>query len=150
MICMKSIRVTDTNDTNAPIQYIQITPAELLGARPPHAVAFDALLPLAMDKEADAKFRLGNEQEEGEEERQRRQVEEGLRWLSERMGVEPRRLLVVTGEGLVATAGREAGFFTCCVGEMGGRADYRIGAWEELRDVIEDLNGVSLRPWPPR
>lgn len=151
-------RAKESPLTSSSSTHVQITPTELLGARPPHAVAFDTLLPLAMDKEADAKFRLGNEEEDGEEEeeqRRRQRVEEGLRWLSDRMHVEPRRLLVVTGEGVVAAAGRGAGCFTCCVeGDKGqggtARADYWIGSWEELKDVVEDLNGVSLRPWPPR
>lgn len=144
----------------------QITPAELVGARPPHAsVGFDALLPLALDAEAaerERKLSLFDDDrgEEREKERQRR-LEEGLKWLSGQLRVEPRRLLVVTGEAPLVRAGRAGGFFTCLVqgeekegeGGEGGRGagvDYRVGAWEEVRDVVEDLNGVSLRPWPPR
>lgn len=144
----------------------QITPAELVGARSPHAVGFDALLPLALDGEAaERNSTLNSREEEEERERERRRrLEEGLKWLSTQVRVEPRRLLVVTAEAPLAAAGRAGGFFTCLVqtrgqgAEDGGSSsqgcdagmDYRIGAWEELRDVVEDLNGVSLRPWPPR
>ena len=149
----------------------QITPAELVGARPPHAIGFDALLPLALDGEAAERKSTptlnSRDDEEGEDERERerrRRLEEGLKWLSTQVRVEPRRLLVVTGEAPLAAAGRAGGFFTCLVQKRGqeaedgasssqggnGGVDYQIGAWEELRDVVEDLNGVSLRPWPPR
>ncbi len=135
--------------------------AELLGARPPHPVSFDALLPLALDKEAAAESARGGsrgeEDDEDAEQRAREQearLGEALRWLSGQMRVEPRRLLVATGDGALARAGRAGGFFTCLVQPRGAneeaRVDYRIEAWEELRDVVEDLNGVSLRPWPPR
>jgi hypothetical protein len=30
-------------------------------------------------------------------------------------------------------------------GERKGREDYRIEAWDAVRDVVEDLNGVSYR-----
>ena len=94
------------------------------------------------------------EEEEGERRRRRREGEE-VRWLCEKLGLAPRQLLVVTAEPRLVGVGRKEGCFTCLFsreeeegGREGGRRggeDYRVGAWEEVQGVIEDLNGVSFR-----
>jgi len=112
------------------------------------------------NEESEVREEEGQEEEggeegevEGEDEKgkTRWRVETEMRRLCEHVQLEPRQLLVVTGEPLLVEVGRGQGCFTCLLGEEGeegkrkGREDYRIEAWDAVRDVVEDLNGVSYR-----